>query len=98
MPLYGNELDRQLTPYDAGLGRVVKLDKASDFVGRAALAASRRPSRAEQPVLIGLAGLTRRVPRHGYPGAVGRRSGRHGNQRRALPHARQADRDGVPAR
>ena len=37
MPLYGNELDRETTPYDAGLGRVVKLDKPGDFVGRAAL-------------------------------------------------------------
>src|SRR6185436_15482416 len=27
MPLYGNELDRSVTPYDAGLGRVVKLGK-----------------------------------------------------------------------
>ncbi len=65
MPLYGNELSRDVTPYDAGLGRVVKLDKAADFVGREALA-----DRAGQPprrVLVGLAGLTRRVPRHGYP-------------------------------
>lgn len=64
MPLYGNELGRDRTPYDAGLGRVVKLGKASDFVGRAALA-----ERAGQPpgqVLVGLVGLTRRVPRHGY--------------------------------
>jgi aminomethyltransferase len=64
MPLYGNELSRDLTPYDAGLGRVVKLDKAADFVGREALA-----SRARQDyrrVLVGLTGLTRRVPRHGY--------------------------------
>jgi Glycine cleavage system T protein (aminomethyltransferase) len=37
MPLYGNELDATTSPYDAGLGRVVKLDKAADFVGRAAL-------------------------------------------------------------
>ena len=28
MPLYGNELDRATTPFEAGLGRVVKLDKA----------------------------------------------------------------------
>ena len=28
MPLYGNELDRDTNPFDAGLGRVVKLDKA----------------------------------------------------------------------
>ena len=37
MPLYGNELDLTTTPFDAGLGRVVKLDKPGDFVGRAAL-------------------------------------------------------------
>lgn len=64
MPLYGNELSRQITPYEAGLGRVVKLDKASDFVGKTALAevAEKEPSR----VLAGLIGQTRRVPRHGY--------------------------------
>ena len=37
MPLYGNELGRDTNPYEAGLGRVVKLDKPGDFVGRAAL-------------------------------------------------------------
>jgi len=64
MPLYGNELSRDVTPFDAGLGRVVKLDKRGDFVGRAALAerAKAEPSRE----LVGLVGQTRRVPRHGY--------------------------------
>src|SRR5262249_11516777 len=37
MPLYGNELGRDTNPYEAGLGRVVKLDKQGDFVGRSAL-------------------------------------------------------------
>lgn len=64
MPLYGNELGRDVTPYDAGLGRVVKLDKPGDFVGRAALAA--RAQAAPVLALVGLAGQTRRVPRHGY--------------------------------
>jgi aminomethyltransferase len=64
MPLYGNELGRDVTPYDAGLGRVVKLDKPGDFVGRAALA--ERAQAAPTRVLVGLAGKTRRVPRHGY--------------------------------
>jgi aminomethyltransferase len=64
MPLYGNELSRQITPYEAGLGRLVKLDKASDFVGKKALAA--RAKQAPAHVLAGLVGLTRRVPRHGY--------------------------------
>ncbi len=64
MPLYGNELSRDVTPYDAGLGRVVKLDKPGDFVGRAAL--ERRAAEAPARMLVGLAGQTRRVPRHGY--------------------------------
>ena len=37
MPLYGNELDLDTNPFEAGLGRVVKLGKPGDFVGRAAL-------------------------------------------------------------
>ena len=65
MPLYGNELGPGMTPFDAGLGRVVKLGKPGDFVGRAALAAAAQapPTR----VLVGLRSGTRRVPRHGYP-------------------------------
>ena len=70
MPLYGNELDRTTTPFDAGLGRVVALDKPvlvgpPDFVGRAALAA--RVQAAPERVLVGLVGETRRAARHGYP-------------------------------
>jgi aminomethyltransferase len=64
MPLYGNELGRDVTPFDAGLGRVVKLDKQGDFVGRAALA--ERAEAAPTRELVGLIGHTRRVPRHGY--------------------------------
>jgi len=64
MALYGNELSTEVTPFDAGLGRVVAFDKPGDFVGRAALA-----ERAQAPprrVLAGLIGGSRRVPRHGY--------------------------------
>jgi aminomethyltransferase len=64
MPLYGNELGPDLTPYDAGLGRVVRLDKQGDFVGRAALAA--RAQAPAQQQLVGLSLQSRRVPRHGY--------------------------------
>ena len=48
MPLYGNELDRTTNPFEAGLARVVKLSKAGDFVGRAALE-TRRPRRRPAP-------------------------------------------------
>ena len=64
MPLYGNELGRDVTPYEAGLGRVVRLDKPGDFVGREALAA--RAAEGPRRTLIGLLGGSRRVPRHGY--------------------------------
>ncbi|MEO3871919.1 glycine cleavage system aminomethyltransferase GcvT [Nonomuraea sp. B12E4] len=65
MPLYGNELGPELTPFDAGLGRVVKFDKPGDFVGRSALEAVKddQPRRR----LVGLVARGRRVPRHGYP-------------------------------
>ena len=64
MPLYGNELGPDVTPYEAGLGRVVRLDKPGDFVGRQALAA--RAAEGPRRTLIGLLGESRRVPRHGY--------------------------------
>ena len=67
MPLYGHELTANVTPFDAGLGRVVKFDKPGDFVGREALAAAAART-AEQPprVLVGLVAEGRRVPRAGY--------------------------------
>ncbi|MFI6791060.1 glycine cleavage system aminomethyltransferase GcvT [Nonomuraea sp. NPDC050383] len=65
MPLYGNELSAELTPFDAGLGRVVKFDKPGDFVGRSALEAVKdTPPRRR---LVGLVARGRRVPRHGFP-------------------------------
>jgi glycine cleavage system T protein (aminomethyltransferase) len=71
MPLYGNELDRTTTPYDAGLGRVVKLGKTGDFVGRPALERVARdgPSRR----LVGLVVEGRGIARHGYPVHAGDR-------------------------
>jgi aminomethyltransferase len=65
MPLYGNELSRDVTPFEAGLGRVVKLAKPGGFVGAEALA--RRAADGPARVLAGLAMTSRRVPRHGYP-------------------------------
>jgi aminomethyltransferase len=64
MPLYGQELDRETTPFEAGLGRVVKFDKTGDFVGRAPLEA-----RKDQPgkTLVGLKITGRGIARTGYP-------------------------------
>jgi aminomethyltransferase len=68
MPLYGQELTRTTTPFDAGLGRVIafgtEANPRGDFVGRAALEAAK----AAEPrqVLVGLVGDGRRSPRAGY--------------------------------
>ncbi|MFJ4922511.1 glycine cleavage system aminomethyltransferase GcvT [Streptomyces sp. NPDC088725] len=75
MPLYGNELSTALTPFDAGLGRVVKFEKTSNggaFVGRTALeAAAERAASAPPRKLVGLIAEGRRVPRAGYQVVVG---------------------------
>ncbi len=65
MPLYGNELGLDVTPFEAGLGRVVKFDKPGEFVGREALAA--RASSGPRRRLAGLTIQSRRIARHGYP-------------------------------
>ncbi|WP_329040761.1 glycine cleavage system aminomethyltransferase GcvT [Streptomyces sp. NBC_00178] len=72
MPLYGHELTTALTPFDAGLGRVVKFEKEGDFVGREALsAAAARAESAPPRKLVGLIAEGRRVPRAGFPVVVG---------------------------
>ena len=65
MPLYGNELGRDVNPYDAGLGRLVKLTKPQPFVGRHALqrVAEAGPART----LVGLTVRGRAIARHGHP-------------------------------
>jgi aminomethyltransferase len=62
MPLYGHELSLDIVPAQAGLGRVVAVDKP-DFVGKTALAAVVAP---DAPVLVGLAAEGRRAGRAGY--------------------------------
>lgn len=62
MALYGHELDKATNPYEAGLGKVVRLGK--DFVGRDAL--QRLSEQNVQRVLVGLKGSTRRAARAGY--------------------------------
>lgn len=61
--LYGNDLDEQRTPLEAGLGWVTKLDKG-EFVGRAALA--RQKAAGVREKLVGFILKERGFPRHGY--------------------------------
>jgi len=62
MPLYGHELSLDIVPAQAGLGRVVAVDKP-DFVGKTALAAVVAP---DAPVLVGLVADGKRAGRAGY--------------------------------
>jgi len=63
LPLYGQELTREVTPLEAGLGAFVKFDKP-EFVGRAALLREREEGLKRK--LVGFAMVDRGVPRHGY--------------------------------
>ncbi|MDA8370862.1 MAG: glycine cleavage system aminomethyltransferase GcvT [Nocardiopsaceae bacterium] len=63
MPLYGNELSADITPFDAGMGRIVKFDKPGDFVGRAALSEAAKTGRGRR--LVGFIGRGRRPLRKG---------------------------------
>ena len=93
MPLYGNELDLETTPFDANLARVVKLGKAGDFVGRAALerVAADGPSKR----LVGLVVEGRGIARHGVCGPRRRPADRGRHQRDPVAHPGRADRDGL---
>jgi len=68
MPLYGQELSRDLTPFDAGLGRVVVFGTPAkprgDFVGRDALLKVK--AAGPERTLVGLVGDGRRAARAGY--------------------------------
>jgi aminomethyltransferase len=64
MPLYGHEMNLDVNPYQAGFGKVVRLDKPADFVGKAALTElSQTPP---TKVLVGLAGEGKRAARADY--------------------------------
>ena len=72
MPLYGHELTTATSPFAAGLGRVVKLDKDDVTPAPVGLEALQRLA-ATPParVLVGLRGTGRRAPRAGYPVVAG---------------------------
>ncbi len=64
MPLYGNDIDDTTTPFEAGLGWIVKLEKGP-FLGREALL--RQNATGVSRKLVGLELVGRGIARHGYP-------------------------------
>jgi aminomethyltransferase len=62
--LYGNDIDDTITPLEAGLGWIVKLDKGAPFTGDAALRIQKQ--RGVTRKLVGFELQGRAFPRHGY--------------------------------
>jgi len=64
MALYGHEIDASITPLEAGLGWIVKLDKG-DFLGRPVL--QKQKAEGVSRKLIGFEMRGRGIGRDGYP-------------------------------
>ncbi|GAB4287429.1 MAG: glycine cleavage system aminomethyltransferase GcvT [Oscillatoriaceae cyanobacterium] len=65
MALYGQDIDDNTTPLEAGLGFCVQLEAKGDFIGREVLAAQKQNGVERR--LVGLEMPGRGIPRHGYP-------------------------------
>jgi aminomethyltransferase len=64
LPLYGNDLDDDHSPLEAGLGWAVKLDR--EFIGAAALRSQKAAGLRRQLVGFRIADDARAIARHGY--------------------------------
>lgn len=65
MALYGQDIDDNTTPFEAGLGWVVHLDTKGDFIGRDILEKQKATGVSKR--LVGLEMAGRHIARHGYP-------------------------------
>lgn len=63
-PLHGNDIDETTTPWEAGLGWIVKLEKG-DFIGKEAL--QRQKEKGVSRKLVGFEMLDRGIARDHYP-------------------------------
>ena len=67
LPLYGNDIDAETNPWEAGLGFAVSLDDGADFAGRAALAAASAAGGSLSRRLACLRATDRGIMRSGCP-------------------------------
>ena len=63
--LYGNDMDEEHTPLEAGLGWIVKLDKPGGFIGSDALIRQKQEGLRRR--LAGFKLTGKGIARHGYP-------------------------------
>ncbi|MBC1316007.1 glycine cleavage system aminomethyltransferase GcvT [Listeria booriae] len=64
LALYGQELSKDISPLEAGVGFAVKLQKEADFLGKKALIAQKEAGLTRKSVGIEL--IDRGIPRHDY--------------------------------
>lgn len=64
LALYGQELSKDITPLEAGIGFAVKLKKDSDFIGKQALVEQKEAGVPRKSV--GIEMIDKGIPRHGY--------------------------------
>ncbi len=69
LPLYGQELSKDISPLEAGIGFVVKLQKEADFLGKEVLVEQKQNGIPRKSV--GLEMTDKGIPRTGYPVYVG---------------------------
>lgn len=64
LPLYGQELSKDYTPLESGIGFAVKVDKEADFIGKEVLA--KQKAEGVKRRVVGLEVTGRGIPRTGY--------------------------------
>ncbi|MEC1180089.1 glycine cleavage system aminomethyltransferase GcvT [Metasolibacillus meyeri] len=64
LPLYGQELSKDISPLEAGIGFAVKLQKEPKFIGQEALIAQKEAGLTRKSVGVEMVG--KGIPRHGY--------------------------------
>ncbi|WP_347552898.1 glycine cleavage system aminomethyltransferase GcvT [Pseudalkalibacillus hwajinpoensis] len=65
LALYGQELTKDISPLEAGIGFAVKTGKEADFIGKSALLAQRENGLKRK--LVGIEMIDRGIPRTHYP-------------------------------
>ena len=65
MALYGQDIDDNTTPLEAGLGWLVHLDTKGDFIGRSVL--EQQKANGVERKIVGLQMQGRNIARHDYP-------------------------------
>ena len=93
--LYGNDIDDTITPLEAGLGWIVKLDKGAPFIGDDG--APRAEAARRHPQAGRLQARGPRLPAPRLPGALRRPRGGRRPERHHEPVARRRHRHDLPA-